>query len=391
MQVSVNLSEEILRWVIEHVQMDTLPSTIVEYLNLWMSGTKSPTFNQIEKVSKATGIPLGYFFLQTPPQEDLSLVSYRTIDSVELENPSRNLIDTMHDMEQIQLWMRDQLISDAATTLQYVGSIKSNGSVATFAKSMRKWLGLNIDWYKKARTVEEAFSIIRTAISNAGTLVMLSGIVGNNTHRALDINEFRAFAMVDEYAPLIFINSNDSVNGKLFSLLHEMAHVFLGESSLFNDRFSTAGKVSRTETLCNAVAAEILVPQQAFVTAWADAIIELDAEQAIEELAHDFKCGITVIARRAYDNHFIEYELYQAIAQRAVQYYNDSRRRKKERGEQGGDFYRTAASRIDRRFFGMLVNSVQAGKTLYSDAFRLTNTNRTTFATLASSVGGGIR
>lgn len=107
MQSSVNISSEVLDWVIAHAQMNSLSPQIVGYLNLWVSGEKKPTFNQIEKVSKATGIPLGYFFLEHPPKEDLSFVEYRTVDSTELENPSRNLIDVMRDMDQVQEWMHN--------------------------------------------------------------------------------------------------------------------------------------------------------------------------------------------------------------------------------------------------------------------------------------------
>lgn len=391
MQVPVNVSMEILDWVIAHIKIDALPNQIREYLNVWVNGEKQPTFNQVEKVSKATGIPLGYFFLQTPPVEELSIVEYRTIDSIELKNPSRNLIDTLHDMDQVQTWMHEYLVSEANSPLAFVGGLKSTSSFETFAQKVRSLLGISYEWYKDTRTVEESFSLIRTAISNAGVIVMMSGIVGNNTHRPLDVEEFRAFSVIDAYAPLIFINSNDSINGRLFSLLHEFSHICIGENSLFNDRYSTGKKVNKTEALCNAVAAEILVPQTAFINSWNLTIKENDVEQAIEILVREFKCGITVIARKAYDSGFIDYQLYQKIAKRAVKLYNDSRKRKKEQGESGGDFYRTAASRIDKRFFSLLVGSVQEGKTLYTDAYRLTNTNRSTFANLAGSVGGGTK
>lgn len=95
-----------------------------------------------------------------------------------------------------------------------------------------------------------------------------------------------------------------------------------------------------------------------------------------------------MIARKAYDNGFIKYDLYQKVARLAVQLYNDRRRRQKDQGEGGGDYYRTAASRIDRRFFRLLVCSHE-GKTLYSDVFRLTNTNHSTFSNLVENVGGG--
>lgn len=392
MRVDMDISVEILKWVIAHIQADTLPNQIREYLTLWINGEKKPTFNQVEQVSKATGIPLGYFFLQTPPKEDLSIVKYRTIDSIGLKNLSRNLIDTLHDMDQVQTWIHDHLVSEGNTPLEFVGSLKAVSSFKIFAQSVRDLLGINREWYKKNRTTEENFNLMRSVMSDAGAIVMISGIVGNNTHRPLDIDEFRAFSIVDTYAPLIFINSNDSTSGKLFSLLHEFSHICIGESSFFNDRYSIGKKIKKAETLCNAVAAEILVPQTSFVENWNSIIKDADdAKQAIEILAHDFKCGITVIARKAYDSGFISRQLYQEMAQHAVQLYNDSRKRRKETSKGGGDFYRTIANRLDRRFFTMLVSSVQEGKTLYSDAYRLTNTNRSTFANLVNGIEGGAK
>ena len=388
---SVSIAPEMLNWVIAHIQTNSLPKQIIEYLNAWISGQKKPTFNQIEKVSKATGIPLGYFFLEQPPKEDISFVEYRTVDSIQLENPSRNLIDIMHDMDRIQEWMHDYLFSTGSATIEYVGALQKEQSYEIFAQYMRRLLGLQTDWYKQSKNAEDSFAIIRKAISNKGTIVMMSGIVGNNTHRPLSIDEFRAFSITDDYAPLIFINSNDSVNGRLFSLLHEFAHICIGENSLFNDRYSTGKKVKKAETLCNAVAAEILVPQKSFIQEWNAAIQHDEQEQVVNTLARNFKCGVTVIARKAYDNGFIEYDLYSKISKLAVQMYNDHRKRMKERGESGGDYYRTAASRIDQRFFRLLISSVYEGKTLYSDAFRPTNTNRSTFTNLVESVGGGLK
>ncbi len=393
MKTKVDISPAILKWVMAHGQIDDLPSRTRGLLESWVSGEKEPTFNQIELVSRATGIPLGYFFLQTPPQEDLSIVEYRTIDSVELNNPSRNLIDTLHDMDRIQEWMRNALISDGSAPLAFIGSLNGETSVERFAQSVRTLLGIEKTWYKKTHSAEESFSLIRNAISSTGTIVMMSGIVGNNTHRPLNIDEFRAFSIIDEYAPLIFINSNDSINGKLFSLLHEFAHICVGENNLFNDRYSSGAKVKKIETICNAVAAEILVPQSFFVSNWNSEANSgtVEIEAVINSLARSFKCGITVIARRAYDNGFINFQQYQTTAKCAVKLYNDSRRRKKENGESGGDYYKTAASRIDKRFFAKLVSSVFDGKTLYSDAFRLTNTNRSSFANLVESIGGGVK
>lgn len=392
MQTYVNISPQILTWVISSVQTDTLQPKIVDYLFQWQSGEKTPTFNQVEDVSKATGIPLGYFFLQTPPTEDLSIVEYRTVDSAELSNPSRDLIDTLHDMDQVQTWMHDYLVSEGFAPLNFVGSLKDETSIDVFAQSVREILDIKLNWYGNVRTQEEAFNFLRNAISSAGTIVMINGIVGNNTHRPLNTDEFRAFACVDNYAPLIFINSDDSVSGRLFSLIHEFSHICIGENSLFNERYSSGERFKKAETICNAVAAEILAPQVAFVEKWNSVITENnDVENAISSLARSFKCGRTVIARKAYDNGFIDSQHYQSIARATIQAYKNNKKLKKERGDSGGDYYRTLASRVDRRFFNMLVNSIHTGKTLYTDAFRLTNTNRSTFSNLVDYIGGGGR
>lgn len=391
MQVNVDISQNILKWVLEQIQPSSVKQEIIYYLDSWYNGRKKPTFNQIEKVSKATGIPLGYFFLQTPPTEDTSLIEFRTVDSISLNTPSRNLIDTMHDMEQIQEWVREYLISEGDSPLPFVGEFKAKTDLNEFVKQVREILDIKVDWYASLKTSEESFNYIRSAISSVGTVVMMSGIVGNNTHRQLNINEFRAFAVVDEYAPLIFINSNDSTNGKLFSLLHEFAHICIGENSLFNDRDNTSKNIKETEVLCNALAAEILAPHSAFIKAWTSFNGHADNEEKIKFLAKKFNCGITVIARKAYNEKFILYDEYEKIAHMAIDLYNETRRRNKERENQGGDFYRTAASRIDKRFFNMLLSSVKSGRTLYSDAFRLTNTNRSTFGILADKVGGSAK
>lgn len=388
MKVDVTVSKDILEWVMDRVRMEDLSSKITQRLLQWYNGEKTPTFNQIEETSKATGIPLGYFFLTIPPTESLPLLDYRTVDSLELQRPSRNLVDTIHNMEQVQDWTKDELISDGADPLGFVGSMSESSTVDEFVACIRRLLELPVDWFAFSKSPEESFRLIRSKISDAGVIVMMNGIVGNNTHRPLVIDEFRAFAVVDDYAPLIFINSNDSTSGRLFSLLHEFVHILMGKNNFYNDRYSAHGQVNKVETICNAVAAELLVPGELFVQKWNEATKECDNEAAISALQKHFKCGMTVIARKALDHGFISKQLYAKISQLAVRLYNEYRKKAKENS--GGNFYTTSASRIDQRFFRMLVGSVAEGKTLYSDAFRLTHTNRSTFHELAQQAGGGI-
>lgn len=378
--VKVHIAPNMLEWILQQTQNVKLSDKVARYLQSWVNGEKEPTFSQIEQVSKNTGIPLGYFFLKEPPKEDLSIIEYRTVDSIELGQPSRNLIDTLYDMKQIQNWMHDTILSDDDVPLNFVGSLKNETSAKEFANKVRGILELEKKWYERVRDEKDSFKYLREKISAAGVIVMLNGIVRSNTHRVLNINEFRAFTLIDAYVPLIFINSQDSNSGKVFSLAHEFAHICIGENSLFNAQEGSSNFVNRKETLCNAVAAELLVPQEAFCELWESQISD-DWERIVENLAKEFKCSLTVIARRAYDNDFIELEQYRHVAEKAKRFS-----KKKEKNSPGGDYYRNISNKIDHRFLETLANSVKEGRTAPTEAFQLTNTNYDSFTKLVDNV-----
>ena len=381
--VNVNVQPAIINWALSQTSEEKLGAKLMENIKHWLDGTKSPTFNQIEDFSKKSHIPLGYFFLQTPPIEQVGLLEYRTLDSLELANPSRNLIDIIHEMEAIQDWMIDYRKEYNYDTNVVVSSLKGNTDIMVIADNIRKDLGLDIEWYRECGSSAEAFNKVRARLEECGVIVMMSGIVGKNTHRTLDINEFRAFAMVNEWAPLIFINGADSLGGRLFSLLHETVHLWLGENDLYNDRRYTTEKVKPIEVICNAVAGEILVPRQVFLQCW-----EKDANDdvyvKIKELTKIFRCSESVLARRALDNQKINKAIYNKVVSDAIQAYIESKQEK----SSGGDYYRVARSKLDGAFVRALCESVNRGRTSYTEAYRLTNTTSKTFSEVASGLGG---
>lgn len=381
--VNVNIQPAVINWALSQTKEEQLGTKLMENIKRWLDGSKTPTFNQIEDFSRKANIPLGYFFLQTPPVEEIKLLEYRTVDSIELANPSRNLIDTIHEMENVQEWMKDYRQDADFDTLAIVGSLKGKTDAKAIANQIRYDLEMPLDWYKNKGTISEAFNYVRGLLEYSGVLVMLSGIVGKNTHRALSIDEFRAFAMVDDWAPLIFINSADSEGAKLFSLFHEVAHIWIGENDLYNDR-RNCKNVKDIEILCNAVASELMVPHDAFLEVWKNNTTA-DLNQKINEIAKIFKCGATVIARKALDNKKINQEMYDEIVEEAIEAY---RIMKENKESGGGNYYNTMGSRLDSCFVKALCCSIQSGRTSYSEAYRLTNTSRKTFSEIAGRLGG---
>ena len=381
--VNVNRQPAIISWALSQTSEEKLGTKLVDNIKHWLDGTKSPTFNQIEDFSKKSHIPLGYFFLQTPPIEQISLLEYRTLDSIQLTNPSRNLIDTIHDMEAVQEWMVNYRKEWNYDTISIVGSLKGITDISVIADTIRKDLGLNIEWYKDCGNPSEAFNKVRGLLEECGIVVMMNGIVGKNTHRALDVNEFRAFAMVNEWAPLIFINGADSAGGRLFSLFHELVHLWIGENDLYNDTKYSANGIKPIEVTCNAVAGALMVPKTVFLEKWNNNTND-DIHEKIKELARMFRCSSSVIARRALDNKKIDQNVYNMVIADAIEAYIQTKQEK----SSGGDYYRVARSKLDGVFVRALCESVNSGRTSFTEAYRLTNTTSKTFSEVASGLGG---
>ena len=381
--VNVNIQPAIISWALSQTSEEKLGTKLVDNIKHWLDGTKSPTFNQIEDFSKKSHIPLGYFFLQTPPIEQISLLEYRTLDSIQLTNPSRNLIDTIHDMEAVQEWMVNYRKEWNYDTISIVGSLKGITDISVIADTIRKDLGLNIEWYKDCGNPSEAFNKVRGLLEECGIVVMMNGIVGKNTHRALDVNEFRAFAMVNEWAPLIFINGADSAGGRLFSLFHELVHLWIGENDLYNDTKYSANGIKPIEVTCNAVAGALMVPKTVFLEKWNNNTND-DIHEKIKELARMFRCSSSVIARRALDNKKIDQNVYNMVIADAIEAYIQTKQEK----SSGVDYYRVARSKLDGVFVRALCESVNSGRTSFTEAYRLTNTTSKTFSEVASGLGG---
>lgn len=375
--LQIDIKEVLIDWIIQQAQYEHLNNAILDLLFKWKSGEKKPTFKKIEEVSRITHIPFGYFFLNAPPEENISLVDFRTVDSERMQNPSRNLIDTINSMQRVQDWMADYYQENGYDTSPHVGCCNINESHEAIAEDIRSKLGIAKDWFTLCRDSSESFRFLRKQISALGIMVMRSGIVGNNTSRKLNLNEFRAFTLINEYAPLIFINSNDTENGKLFSLLHELAHVWLGENSLYNEPYANQDKISRLEQICNAVAAEILVPDELFIKQWHN--------RDLEKLSKYFRCSRFVIIRKALENGFISREDFSrtlSILQNEYRQWQQGRKAK----SGGGDFYKNLAAKWDRTFINALDEMTKSGSTQYTEAYRLTDTQSSSFAKLTQEI-----
>ena len=344
----------------------------------WERGEAQPTLRQLERLAKTTSTPLGYFFLPEPPEDRLPIPDFRTLPGAQPRRPSPNLLETIQTMQQRQGWMRDFLFEQGHEALAFVGSVGLQSDSNDVAAGIRAALSLSNDWARQESTWTEALRTLREATEGAGILVVINGIVGNNTRRKLDRNEFQGFVLADEYAPLIFINGADFKAAQMFTLAHELAHLWLGRGGVIN--FDEMQPVNNeVELFCNRAAAEFLVPAAELAAVWREA---QEADEPFQLLARHFKVSPVVAARRALDLQLMRRQEFFDFYR---EYQEDERRVK--RTSSGGDFYATQGTRIGERFANAVISAVKEGRLLYRDAYRLTGLHGKTFDRYAEHLG----
>lgn len=346
----------------------------------WISGHKQPTFRQLEDFAEATYSPFGYMFFDEPPEEALPVADFRTLANREVRQPSADLLETFDICLQRQAWYRNWVLEEGLTAPYYVGAFTPATPVAEAAMRLRQFFGLDRAGVPPHRTWTATFRWLLDTIEESGTLVMASGIVGSNTHRKLRPAEFRGFALSDQRAPLIFVNAADTKAAQIFTLVHELCHVWRGESAVSSAALNIASAPG-SETWCNQVAAETLAPLTLFRAEYAGSI----APAELDRIAEIFKVSTLVVLRRAFDAGMLSWDEY-------ARAYDDELQRVLALRDQvksdGGDFYNTHKLRVSSTFARALIADTVSGGTLHRDAFRLLGTRKyETFRRLGVALG----
>jgi Zn-dependent peptidase ImmA (M78 family) len=368
--VRVDVSTSVLRWALSRSEnIDTINRRLPK-IREWLSGERKPTMRQLEDLARATYTPLGYFFLSEPPLEQLPAPYFRTITDFPLHALSPNLIETVQTMMQRQAWMRDYLIEQGQEALPFVGSSSIEDDPRTVAYEMRIALGLQDGWAADIPNWTRALRELQNRIESIGIILVVNGIVANNTKRKLNPDEFRGFVIVDDYAPLAFVNGADGKAAQMFTLGHELAHLWLGSSAIFDLRELQPAS-EKLERVSNMIAAEFLVPEDKLREIWFSTYREPEVYQT---LARHFKVSELVVARRTLDLGFIKKEEF-------LDFYHKykAKERSVPQSKKGGNFYATQNLRVGRYFAKTIKSAVEEGKLMYHDAYQLTGLYGKTF------------
>ena len=374
MSVYVDVRPEIFDWARRRSGIDPdVWAKRFPRFESWREGESKPTVKQLQEFARKTYTPFGFFFLDTPPQEPVPLPDFRTIGSAPVAVPTADLLDVIYLAQSRQEWYRDHQLMNGEVPLPFVASATIGSDVREVADQMRTVLQWTDSTKSKISSSDDAVAKMRDAAEAVGILVMISGIVGSNTHRPLDRREFRGFALVDPYASIVFVNGVDAKTAQLFTLAHELAHVWLGQTAL-SDLGPTAIETISQERWCNSVAAELLVPADEFRLA-ADSALAVRPQ--LIPLATTFRVSTEVILgrfRELFGLSWSQYRIELEIERQRLTALAASA----DVGSGGGNYFNTNPVQVGKRFARELIASALEGRTTYAEAFCLLGVSKTT-------------
>ncbi len=370
---------EMLRWACERAGHSVAQvAERIPQLRSWIQHKRQPTLKQLDRLAKITHTPLGYLFLPEPPDERLPVPDYRTVSGYGTTKSSPDLLDTLYTMQRRQAWLRESLVEREVEPLGFVESAKLSDAPEEVGLEMRRALALDQGWASNVRTWQVAVGEFRGAIEKLGVMAVINGVVGNDTHRILRVEEFRGFALTDPYAPLVFVNGADAKSAQMFTLAHELAHIWLGREGVSGFDTLLPGH-AEVEAWCNRAAAELLVPAQEVQARWVE-VSQLSTP--FESLARVFKVSPVVAARRTLDLKLIDSERFLDFYKKCV-----SRKSKSSTRGEGGNFYNNQNTRVGRLFATQVLNAAMEGRIGFKEAYDLTGLRGGTFQEFARRQG----
>jgi Zn-dependent peptidase ImmA (M78 family)/DNA-binding XRE family transcriptional regulator len=356
-----------------------------EKLASWEAGEDLPTFRQAQHLAHALNIPFGFLYLSAPPLIQIPIPDLRTVTGHLPAEVSVEFSDLVNSVLLKQQWYRDYLEGEGRKPLSFVGRFDLHSSIEVVAEGIKKTIGINEELRRESVSWEDFLRKLIQKSEASGLLVLRSGIVESNTKRKLSVDEFRGFAISDDLAPLVFINVRDSKAAQIFTLIHELAHIWIGQSGISNPNFRkrSSQQKNKVEQFCNRVAAEVLIPKAEFLKNWRG---QVSIEGNLRQLCVRFRVSTVAVLRQAFELDKISETQYLRHYQLEVQKWNEREAISAETN--GGDFYATLRARNGSVFTEAIVEAALEGRILKRDAARLLNVKIPTLLKVSEKLFG---
>jgi len=356
----ISVRPELLRWPCEYgeVDPDKLRKRFPKYDD-WVSGVLNPTRKQMDDFVKFTHVPHWATSISDNLEEMMYIQDLRTLECDEITRTSFNLLETIHMCRERQQWYEEYAKSEGDEPLDFVGSATIHSHAEFVAGQILCSLNFSLRKRKRCQNWAQALRYLTRQANDLGILVMRSSIVHGNTHRKLNPKEFRAIALADELASLIFINATDTKASQMFTLVHGLALIWLGKAVL-SDASLNSFPTDPTEKWCSQVALEFLVPTYSLRNKFRRNVTLSDELSRLSDL---YKVSTLVILRRLHDIGVLQSNEFRVL------YHNEQLNvTTPNHGVGGGNFYTILETRVSRLFGQAVLASFLSGDTLNTEA-----------------------
>lgn len=297
------ITPSVLEWAIKRAGVSA--ESIHKKAEQWVSGKARPTFKQAVDIAKTLQIPFGYLWLKEPPKEQEIIPDLRTIGNGGLAQIPLELKTVVNDVKQKQEWFKEYAKTNGILKCEAIGRFKGSDDTQEIADDVTARLEIQ-DLVGSGCDKDRMLKNLIEKIEKLGILVMRNSILRGNTKKKLNLDTFRGFAIFDEFAPLIFINTNDSKAGQIFTLMHEVAHLWIGQSGISDSDIRENNKI---ELACNEIAAKILIPK----TKIQKAFREFDDDRWLECIADRFSVSTLAVLNRLRSLSLLALRRYQEL------------------------------------------------------------------------------
>ena len=359
------ITPNVLMWAREtaKISKETAAAKVhvtIDKLQKWENGTSQPTIMQAQALAKAYKRPFAVFFLPEIPSSFQPLQDFRKSGSRTLTTSS---IFIIREIQQKQAWISDAYADNNEIKLPFVGRFKINENPQVVAQDILKTLDIHPSQYKSASPIKEWID----AAESKGIFVSRTSYI--HTRLKLDSDELQGFAISDSYAPFVFVNSEDWNAPQLFTLLHELAHIWIAETGISNDvepEIKDKENFHPVELFCNEVAANALMPKE---------IILNFGTQIYQDSKQVFKTarllGISSFALivRALNLGLISISVYQKLKKQAdtdfaeylIREANKKAKQKEKDNPGGPDYFLLQLNRNSRLFTQTVLDAFRGG------------------------------
>lgn len=377
--IRANLNPDALRWARTTAGVE--PEEVAGWLHVdpdrvraWEAGEDRPTLKQARDLAGRLRRPFAILFIRTIPTEPEPIGDFRSLPADAPREYPPKLRFLIRELRARQSWAREYREATEFEPLGWVGSLRGSTNVDQAAATIRAALAIPDAAFRDVREADQALAVWVDAVERLGVFVTQAGDV--------EPAVARGFCLTDELAPFIYINTKDAQRARIFTLIHELAHLFLGVSGVSNmlDARRATTPNQRLEVFCNAVAAEVIAPQARVLALWR-ASGKGDVRGRIFNVSRELLVSEEVIARRLLDAGQIAQDLYDTLRGEYKANWEKFVAERKDKG--GGSYWINHAKRIGRAFADSVLQAHRDGVITTRDAGALLKVKVGSIADLA--------